>query len=81
MAETKEYPVDPQTQKMIEDNFTYHTPRADQVPRYNDLRGKAKELAEMYARMVPPGRERATALTLLQNSIMMANAGIACGEK
>ena len=81
MPENKEYPVDAQTSKMIEDNFTYHPPRPDQVPRYTEIRAKAKELAEMIARYVPPGRERALALTQLQLGVMAANAGIACGER
>ncbi len=77
----KEYPLDPQTQKMIEDNFTYHAPKPDQVDRYTEIRAKAKELAQLFARFVPPGRERALALTQLQLGVMCANAGIACGEK
>ena len=40
-------------------------------------REKAKELAIMYAELVPFGREQQTAITLLEESNMMANAGIA----
>lgn len=78
---TKEYPIDAGTQKMIDDTFTYHPPRADQVPRYNELREQFRQTALMVARFTPPGRERAVALTQLQLAVMLANAAIACGEK
>ena len=81
MADRKEYPIDPQTQKMIDDNFTYHAPREDQIPRYNEMREQFRQTALMIARFTPPGRERAVALTQLQLANMVANAAIACGEK
>lgn len=80
MAE-KEYALDDQTKKMIDDNFTYHPPKADQIPRYTELREQFRQTALMIARFAPPGRERALALTQLQLSVMLANAAIACGEK
>ena len=81
MAEIKEYPIDPNTQKMIDDTFSYHPPRPDQIPRYEELRAQFKATALMVARFTPPGRERAVALTQLQLAVMLANAAIACGEK
>lgn len=77
----KEYAMDGQTQKTIDDSFTYHAPKADQIPRYTQLREKFRETALMIARYTPPGRERAIALTQLQLANMAANAAIACGEK
>jgi hypothetical protein len=79
--ELKEYPLDPQTEKMINDSFTYHPPKPDQIPRYTALREQYRQTALMVAKYTPPGRERATALTQLQLSVMLANAAIACGEK
>ena len=81
MSEIKEYSIDPQTQKMIEDTFTYHAPKPDQIPRYTALREQFKQTALMVAKFTPPGRERAVALTQLQLAVMLANAAIACGEK
>ena len=66
---------------MIADSFTYHAPKPDQIPRFTKLREKFREVAEMIARLTPPGRERAASLTQLQLAVMLANAAIACGEK
>lgn len=60
--------------------FTYHTPKDDQGARYVALRKQAQRLAETFLAFVPPGRERALAMTNLEESIMWANAGIARGE-
>jgi hypothetical protein len=68
--------VDPALQKDIANRFTYHRPRADQVPRYEALRTHAKAFAELIGDLCPPGRERALALTHLEETVMWANAGI-----
>ncbi len=80
-AGIKNYAPSTSTLKMVEDCFTYHPPRPDQLPRYVIMRDKGKELATLFAHFVPEGREKAMALSALQNAIMHANAGIACGEK
>jgi hypothetical protein len=64
----------------LENRFTYHTPKGDQQERYVALRTMALALAEDISHSVPPGRERALALTNLEQSIFWANAGIARGE-
>ncbi len=66
--------------KQVERSFTYHSPKEDQPARYTHLRDKAKELAHDILHMVPPGREQSTAITKLEEAIMWANKGIACGE-
>jgi len=66
--------------KQIENSFTYHSPKGDQQERYVALHDKAKELALDILHMVPPGREQSTAITKLEETIMWANKGIACGE-
>lgn len=77
----REYMPDPGSSKMIQDSFTYVSPKPDQVPRYEEIRAKAKELADLIAKYTPPGRERSASLTQLQLSVMLANAAIACGER
>ena len=74
------YKIDEKTQADIDNRFTYHAPKGDQVTRYAMLRDGGKTLAELICKTVPPGRERALALTKLQEAVMWANAGIACGE-
>jgi len=64
----------------IEKTFTYHAPNASQLPRYEALRAKAKELALLIEQSCPVSREKSLALTDLQRSVQMANASIAITE-
>lgn len=61
----------------IENDFTYHKPPTEIAQNFVTLREKAKELAFLLESLVPSGREQATALTRLEESVMHANAGIA----
>lgn len=65
------------TEVEIENNFTYHTPTADMLPKFEKLRNKAKELSFLINELVPNGREQSLAQTKLQEVVMWANAGIA----
>ena len=60
--------------------FTYHKPFGNQPERYQRLRDKAKELGQMIQNDCPDSRERAVALTNLQQTIMWAYAAIAINE-
>lgn len=64
----------------IEQNFRYHSPKADQPARYEALRAKAKELAHQIDEFCPASREKSLALTKLEESVMWANASIARNE-
>lgn len=68
----------PQTQ--LDNNFRYHSPKADQPARYEALRNKAKELAELINELCPDSREKSLAITNLEQCSMWANAGIARNE-
>lgn len=57
--------------------FTYHPPRADQIPLYEQMRARTRELAEWVNEVVPDGREKSLAVTHLEEAVMWANAGIA----
>lgn len=65
----------------LQNRFTYHKPIADQPKRYELLRAKAKEFAELIARHTPESREQALALTNLEQACFWANAAIARNEK
>jgi len=65
----------------IENNFTYHKPFGDQQERYERIRALGKELAYEFSFSCPESRERALALTKLEESIMWANASIARNER
>jgi hypothetical protein len=64
----------------IEKSFTYHAPKADQIPRYGEIRDKAKELAYLIDGLVEDSREKSLAFTKLDETVMWANAGIARNE-
>lgn len=63
--------------KQIENNFMYHAPKEGQPEKYTEIRAKAKELAYLYDKHCPESRERALAITNLEQSTMWANASIA----
>ena len=63
--------------KVIEDNFTYHSPKDGQPAMYQAIREKAKELAYLIDELVPDSREKSLAMTKLEECSMWANAGIA----
>lgn len=64
-------------QQELENRFTYHSPTADQIPKYGALRDMAKAFAELISELVPGSREQSLAITNLETAVMFANAGIA----
>jgi len=64
----------------IEKAFTYHKPHGDQPERFEKLRDATKELAYLITDNCPDSRERALALTKLEEANMWANAAIARNE-
>lgn len=61
----------------IENNFNYHSPKPGQTEIYTEIREKAKELAYLIDEQVPNSREKALAMTNLEQAVMWANAGVA----
>ena len=57
--------------------FTYHAPSESQVQQYSEIRGHAKNMARVIDSECPESREKALALTKLEESVMWANAAIA----
>lgn len=64
----------------IDNIFTYHKPFGNQAERYGFIRAAAKSLALVMRDACPESREKALALTNLQQSVMWANASIAINE-
>ncbi len=64
----------------VENVFMYHAPKANQPEKYTEIRNTAKKIAELYMILCPDSRERALALTKLEESVMWANASIARNE-
>jgi hypothetical protein len=66
--------------KDIENRFTYHTPITDQVTRYEQIRNFGHGLATVINNHAPDSREKALALTKIEEAVMWANAAIARNE-
>lgn len=75
------YPIDAKMQDRLDNDYTYHSPKDDQPERYNLIRETAHDLAVVIVENTPPSREQSVALTLLEQVVMEANAGIARNEK
>ena len=60
----------------IENAFTYQAPKDGKPEKYQAIREKAKELAYLIQKLVPPSREQSLAMTKLEECSMWANAGI-----
>lgn len=63
--------------EQIENNFMYHSPKEGQPILYTALREKGKELAYLVETLCPNSREKALAMTKIEEAIMWANSSIA----
>ena len=61
----------------LENIYKYHAPREGQAEKYQAIRAKAKELAQLVCDTCPESREQSVALTNIETAVMWANAGIA----
>jgi len=66
--------------KSVIDLENYHSPKADQPERYQAIRTKAEELAELIVASTPTSREQSLALTKLEETVFWANVSIARNE-
>ena len=57
--------------------YKYHAPKEGQQEKYEAIRAKAKELAQLIEAECPESRERSVAFTHLETAVMWANAAIA----
>lgn len=69
------------TVEMIDNWFQYHAPTPEQVVQYQGLREAGKVLALAIWNTCPPGADRTTAIRMVREAVMTANASIACGGK
>jgi hypothetical protein len=61
----------------IDNIFTYHSPTAEQLPKYEAIRAKAKELGHVIVANTPASADQTAAIRLLREAVMTANAAIA----
>ena len=64
----------------LDNDFTYHSPKADQPEKYTFIRQTAKSFAIMLMDKCPESRERSLAITKLEEAVFWANASIARNE-
>jgi hypothetical protein len=65
-------------QSQLDEWFTYHPPREGQPPRYQAIRDAAKRLAAVIVANTAPSPDQTAAVRMVRESVMTANAGIAC---
>jgi hypothetical protein len=68
------------TKADIDNIFSYHPPKGDQVERYNRLREGGKEFALLILDTTPTGADQTAAIRKVREAVMTANAAIAIGE-
>lgn len=70
----------PYVNEQLENNFKYHSPKEGQPEKYTAIREKAKEFAYLIDGACPNSREKALAITKIEEASMWANASIARNE-
>lgn len=76
----EEYPISPEDQATIDNDFTYHPPTSEQVDKYPVIRSEAKALCETLYKLAPGSAERTLAKRKLEEFVFWANASIARNE-
>lgn len=61
----------------LENRFTFHPATGDQPLQYQDIRDRARGMADVLNRLCPDGRELSSAITHLEEVVFWANASIA----
>lgn len=61
----------------VDIQFTYHPPRPDQVPLYEEMRDMAAEMMDWMIENVTASPELSNAISRLNEAVFWANAGIA----
>jgi hypothetical protein len=67
------------SQDQLDNWFTYHSPTPEQNEGYHAIRTAAKILAETIVKHSPSSADQTASIRLLRESVMTANASIACG--
>lgn len=68
------------TVEEIDKRFNYHAPDDIKVTHHQKIRGNARIFAVVINEFCPDGREKALALTKIEEAMMWANAAIARSE-
>jgi hypothetical protein len=66
------------TQAQLENWSTYHQPEKADLPKFEAIRAAGLNLAEVIEANTPPCADQAAAIRKVRESVMVANAAIAC---
>lgn len=61
----------------INEYFTYHAPKGDQIERYQKIRDAAKQFATVLVENTPISADQTATIRLLRQVVMSANQSIA----
>lgn len=67
--------------QQLETWFHHHSPTAEQLVAYKEIRDSAYAFARVLLEQCPPGADRAAAMRKLREAMMTANASVACTVK
>lgn len=62
----------------IENWFSYHAPKSEQIANYTAIRDAAKFFAKVVLENTPAGADQTAAVRKIREAVMTANAAIAC---
>lgn len=68
------------TQQDLNNWFTYHSPTAEQLPKYKAIRDSGKVLAMIILENTPASADQTAAIRKIREAVMTANAAIACEQ-
>jgi hypothetical protein len=66
------------SEKDLNNWFTYHAPKPEQLPKYAAIRDAGKELATVILKNTPSSPDQTAAIRLIREAVMTANQCIAC---
>ena len=69
------------SQEQLDNWFVYHSPSADQLPKYQAIREAAKVFAATIVANAPDCADTTAAVRKVREATMTANQAIACGGK
>lgn len=69
------------TLEQIENWFSYHAPRPDQLLQYDAIRKAGKVFAKVINDNAPECADKTAAIRKVREAVMTANAAIACEGK
>lgn len=61
----------------VDQVFTYHKPREEQLPKYHAVREAGKAFCQVLLENIPECADRTAATRMIREAVMTANAAIA----